>query len=36
MGFDAAALKGGYAAWRSAYPVERKTIEEASQAGTHT
>jgi len=24
LGFDAAALKGGYAAWRAAYPVEPK------------
>jgi rhodanese-related sulfurtransferase len=24
LGFDAAALKGGYNAWRAAYPVEPK------------
>jgi hypothetical protein len=24
LGFDAAALKGGYTAWRAAYPVETK------------
>jgi rhodanese-related sulfurtransferase len=24
LGFDAAALKGGYTAWRAAYPVEPK------------
>jgi rhodanese-related sulfurtransferase len=24
LGFDAAALKGGYQAWRAAYPVESK------------
>jgi rhodanese-related sulfurtransferase len=24
LGFDAAALEGGYAAWKAAYPVEPK------------
>jgi rhodanese-related sulfurtransferase len=30
LGFEAAALKGGYAAWRAAYPVEPKVATLAA------
>jgi rhodanese-related sulfurtransferase len=26
LGFDAAALEGGYAAWRASFPVEPKAV----------
>jgi rhodanese-related sulfurtransferase len=31
LGFDAAALQGGYAAWRAAQPVEPKTNRPPQQ-----
>jgi hypothetical protein len=34
LGFDAAALLGGYEAWRTAYPVEARRAEPSALADT--